>query len=563
MTNRWVYFGLLVLIVTGAVLLRAPRLAARPMHNDEAVNAVKFDELWRTGTFNYDPNEYHGPTLYYLTLPIVWLTGERDFAQTTEVTYRIVPLIFGVGLILLLPLVADGIGRGGVLWAALFTAVSPAMVFYGRYYIHEMVLVFFAFAAIACGWRYRRSGHLAWALACGAMVGMAYATKETWVIALVAAAGAGVAAATIWRVLLKPVHHGLHFRWRALAVAAAAFAVVFVIFFSGFFTRFAGVKDAIATYTHYAGRASGGVHDHPWNYYLAILLWWRAAPGRGPVWTEMAIVALAAIGFGFAVFRKPALHGATPAAPHADEPSTPAAVSAARWERHSIPIYPPFVRFMGFYIVFLIIGFSAIPYKTPWCMLGFLQGMIVLAGFACGQVVRSIGHPAVRGIALGVFLAAAAHLAWEADRATNNFAAHDPRQRGRYEASNYNPYVYAHTSNDIFTLTRRMDEIARVGVQGRNVYVQVVTADCWPIPFYLRSFPRVGYWATPPEKLDGDVIIGTQDVWERLNDPAAPRKYQASSFGLRPGVVLWIYVEQSLWDRLRELWRAQSGNNNR
>jgi predicted membrane-bound mannosyltransferase len=35
------------------------------------------------------------------------------------------------------------LGRAETLWAALYLAISPAMVFYSRYYIHEMLLVFF------------------------------------------------------------------------------------------------------------------------------------------------------------------------------------------------------------------------------------------------------------------------------------------------------------------------------------------------------------------------------------------------------------------------------------
>jgi predicted membrane-bound mannosyltransferase len=157
-----------------------------------------------------------------------------------------------------------------------------------------------------------------------------------------------------------------------------------------------------------------------------------------------------------------------------------------------------------------------------------------------------------------VFVAAAGHLAWQADRATNNFLAGDVRQRDKFAASNYNPYVYAHTSGDIYTLVRRMDEIAQVSPKGEKTYVQVVTADCWPIPFYLRQFTNVGYWTSPPAELSGDVIIGTDEVWDRLNAEGATRKYQGSSFGLRPGVVLWMYVDQSLWEKLRALWQTKS-----
>ena len=105
------------------------------------------DELLRTGTYVYDPHEYHGPTLYYATVPVCWLTGVRDLSQMHEWMLRVVPLIFGIALIALLPLVADGLGRWPALLAALLLAVSHAFVFYSRYYIQETLLVFFTFVA--------------------------------------------------------------------------------------------------------------------------------------------------------------------------------------------------------------------------------------------------------------------------------------------------------------------------------------------------------------------------------------------------------------------------------
>ena len=66
--NRWAGLGLL-LIILGALALRGPELALRPMHNDEAVNAEKIKGLSESGQYKYDPNEHHGPTLYYATLP--------------------------------------------------------------------------------------------------------------------------------------------------------------------------------------------------------------------------------------------------------------------------------------------------------------------------------------------------------------------------------------------------------------------------------------------------------------------------------------------------------------
>jgi hypothetical protein len=75
----------------------------------------------------YDPVEYHGPTLNYFTLPVVWGSGAKTYEQTTEATYRMVTVLFGVGLILLLGLVVDGLGWAEVLCAGGLIASSPAM----------------------------------------------------------------------------------------------------------------------------------------------------------------------------------------------------------------------------------------------------------------------------------------------------------------------------------------------------------------------------------------------------------------------------------------------------
>ena len=37
----------------------------------------------------------------------------------------------------------------------------------------------------------------------------------------------------------------------------------------------------------------------------------------------------------------------------------------------------------------MLVVYSAIPYKTPWCLLGFLHGMILLAGVGAVVLVRS------------------------------------------------------------------------------------------------------------------------------------------------------------------------------
>ena len=154
--KRWSALALL-LALAGALALRVPHLDTRPLHNDEAVNAIKLSELWQEGRYAYDPDEFHGPTLHYATLPFLWLSGARNSDELDDATLRLAPVVFGVGLVLLLPLFSEGLGRHALAWAALFTAISQAMVFYSRYFIHEMLLVFFTALTLGAIWRYAQT----------------------------------------------------------------------------------------------------------------------------------------------------------------------------------------------------------------------------------------------------------------------------------------------------------------------------------------------------------------------------------------------------------------------
>ncbi len=121
-----------------ALALRLPRLEQRPMHTDEAVHAIKFGELLEQGSYTYNPYEFHGPTLNYLTLIPAWLGSNKKLTEASEFTLRIVPVFFAVCLVLLLLLIIDGLGTSSAIYVAILTAISPAMVFYSRYYIQEI-----------------------------------------------------------------------------------------------------------------------------------------------------------------------------------------------------------------------------------------------------------------------------------------------------------------------------------------------------------------------------------------------------------------------------------------
>src|ERR1051325_8107238 len=103
--NRWSALAALLLAFVAALALRLPDLSARPLHNDEAVNATKVAELFQHGRYRYDPDEFHGPTLHYFSLPFLWLSGADPAPKAgssdeiTDANLRLVTVFFGASLI--------------------------------------------------------------------------------------------------------------------------------------------------------------------------------------------------------------------------------------------------------------------------------------------------------------------------------------------------------------------------------------------------------------------------------------------------------------------------------
>jgi len=425
------------------------------MHTDEAVHAIKFGKLLEENEYRYDPFEYHGPTLNYFTLIPSLTSSPKNLTGIDERTLRIVPVFFGMFLLLGLFLLKNSLSRPVVLFASVFLAISPAMVFYSRYYIQEMLLVSFSFSAIVSGYRYIKSKNPVWAFSTGVFLGLMYATKETSVIVF----GAMFLALFLtwsleYRQKEKPSLFNFKINpWHILIVLATA-CFVSALFYSSFFTHSRGILDSFAAYKYYFQRAGqNGWHIHPWSYYFKLLIGTKHT-GR-PFWNELPIVILSGIGLFTALRRKQ--H------PHADR---------------------SLFSFIAIYTVILAFIYSIIPYKTPWSILGFYFGMIVLAALGAASLLLIKKSNILRIFVYLCLILGVGDLFVLS--ILSNF---------KYEADPSNPYVYAHTSRDIFAVTRKLEEIARVHPDGNKMVIEVICPgdDYWPLPWYLRFFPNIGW----------------------------------------------------------------------
>lgn len=507
-------------LVAGSVLvlaasLRFPLLDNRPLHHDEGVNVYLFAALWTAGIYEYDPEIYHGPTLPYLTLPFAWLDPASTLAETTERTFRVLPATLGTALAAATLLLAPGVGSGAAIAAALLCALSPAMVFYSRYYIHEIPLALWSFGFILCGWRYLESSAcgrraLGWAAGAGVFTGLMHATKETFVIAG-ASALAGLALAALPG-MARGSAGALPPR-RVLARDAATFlvawAAVSVLFFSSFGTHWQGVVASVTTYARYLdqGTAGSGPHVHPWYWYLSLLLYHRE--GEGPWYSEAPILALALAGS-----------------------------AACLWRRGVDERHLPLVRFYVGYSAVMLAIYSWLSYKTPWCLLGFLHGMIVLAGVGAVAIWRVAPGRVGRAVACLLLAACVAELAGQTYESSF-----------RHQADERNPYVYAQPHRDVQRLVALIGSIAaqtperppRTLLLGVDQHANIV--------FDLRRVPgvRLSFGTGIPRSLDAQMIFIGRDHEEELRS-RLQGPHHVEYFQLRPGVTGALYVRQPLWD---------------
>jgi uncharacterized protein (TIGR03663 family) len=483
----WLFAGVTAI----AAAFRFPDLAARPMHADEAVHADEVGTLLETGRYAYSTADYHGPTLDYVALAAARLQGIKRYSDLNEVTLRSVPAVFGVLLVAGHYLLIPYFGVTASVWMALFTAVSPATVYYSRYFIHETPLEFFTFATMLALLGYSRRHGARWALAAGVSSGLMYATKETWIIP----ASCMLIAASVQRkrvISARSVFFGL-----------VAFLAVAALFLSSFLSHPRGIVDSILAYRTYFARGAGvnTAHVQPWYFYLRRLLYFHG-------WSEGLIAALAVAGI---VVSK----------------------AAGRW--------------LAIYTVLMTAIYCTIPYKVPWNVLGFLHGLILMAGLGAAW----LWEHAPRSMVLALAGIGVAHLAWQAHAASFQFPA-DPR----------NPWVYAHTGPDVFLITGKVAALAAVHPAGPTMQLQIIThANLWPLPWYFRRYPGVRWWngvsMTAPS---APVILITPDMEPALAHklyelpPPGEREMYVNMFDryveLRPSVEIRGYVAKSLWDRM-------------
>lgn len=520
-SRRWWLVASIVVLVVAAVI-RLYALELKPLHHDEGVNGFFLTRLVREGRYEYDPSNYHGPTLYYFALPSALALGLNTLA------IRLVPALFGLATVGLMLSLRRRVGIVGALTAAALLALSPGAVYISRYFIHEALFVFFALALVVAAVRFYDTARTVYLMLAAAAAALLFATKET---AFISAGVLLLATALAWGLARRArewgwtpaIEEGVSDDYRApdresksaargatkdmgalarfggaerlivLSLAAfALFVLINIIYYSSFFTYSKGVEGALQTFSIWTKTGSND-HAKPFITYVE-WLWQEEAP----------LLILGTAGGALALLR----------------------AGADR-----------FALFAGAWAFGTLLAYSLIPYKTPWLALSFIVPLAIVGGYAVNVLYLWCRRRGAAWLALPLLLAVAGVAVCAYQSVRLNFFYYDD---DRY------PYVYAHTRREFLQLVGAIDRLAARAGTGRDTRIALASSDYWPMPWYLRDYKHVGFHGRVAAY--SEPIIIANETQEAEIQSLLGDKYGrvGPSYALRPGVNLVIYARREL-----------------
>ena len=523
------FFITFALILGLGLWLRLKDISTRPMHGDEANQTYRFEMLFEENKFEYEPIDYHGPTLYYLTLPFVWLSGLNEYSESTKAHFRIVPIFFSILLGLSSLLFLKPLGYIGALSMTLFFMVSPAMVYYSTYYIQELLLLCFSSFLIGSLYQTIQTKKVFWAITTGLSLGLMQATKETFILTLAALFLTSV-------FLLKrsePLNIPKGITKKILIAIFLPACFISFLFYSSFFTNLKGPFQSITAFKYQIQRGlgnhefeerftSGIAHSKPFDYYLNNLVGsypkklsstikdiTRNTPAR-PIF-EICLLLIPLIGF----------------------------YNLKRSNKEDKLFYISTAIF-SFGLFFI---YSCIPYKTPWCMLNFLIGFITLSAVSIKMAVQNFSLHSNK-----VFLFLSLLLVIDLTRQASLINTEE------FCVTDKNPYAYVQPYYDIENLSEKIIKISETAGNHYSMPIHFLTPDYWPLPWYLKKFENVGYWEnkTPSFSLTQVPVIVTTPDKDKLI--ASLKDTHISEYrGRMPGYDLLVFYRKDLWNKTHDI----------
>lgn len=459
----------LISILIVAFLMRFIMLGVKPPHHDEGINGWFADQMTFHGFYRYDPTNYHGPLHFYIVFLFQTLFGRDNFILRFPTAFISLLTVYWVTLF------SRFFGRNVVLLAAFVMAISPGMTFYGRYAIHESDFVFFTiliFWGILGLWKEGSKKYL-WSVALG-ITGL-IVTKETYIIHLAAFGVAWYSLTFLQKYYPLEEEKAVKQLWDSnyLKIVIVACIGIIILFYSGIFLNPSGVFGLIDTFkAWFATGTEHGGHSKPFYYWFKLIL-------------KYELVVFCGILLSSFYFSK-----------------------LSRW-----------MRFIFIYGIFLLLVYSGISYKTPWCIVSIIWPFyFVFAELACdffksrwkSEAVIIIIGLSIVSIYTSIIL---------------NFFKYD---------DNKEPYVYVHTFRAIEKITDPLLKMAKIDPVNYNLVGHVLRSGEWPLPWILGDFTMIGFYgpSNKPSSYDADFLL-VESGRLREVEQNLQKKYFIDSFIMR------------------------------
>jgi uncharacterized protein (TIGR03663 family) len=495
-----------VLLTAAALTVRLIALGDRPFHHDESQDAY-FSWLFRTtGDYEYQPI-LHGPLRFYLTAGMYVLLGDTDF------TARLAPALMGTAMVPLAALLRGQIGRVGAFAAATALAFGPTYLYFSRFAREDIYIACITLALLAVTFRFLDRPRKHQPALIGALLALSFATKESTFITVFVAGTFFIVALAFqtWRHGFReaPLIRSIAaVGWEAWVWCLAAFAGVFTLLFTVFFTNPPGLWDGLYEGLNYWLEQQGpGRGEKEWYFYTVVLF--------AEEWPALLLGAIGAV----ATLRRPTL----------------------------------LRLFLIWDFLLSLAIYSWADERFTWLVMHPLLPLLLLAGFG----VQAIWEARARWtgkLGFAIVVVCVAYAGYTSYRANVENGA-DPREF----------LVTTQSANEVRGVRDEVEAVAeRAEREGRAASIVVDSAEgaTFPWAWYLRDLP-VSYLDLSTAELpsEADAIILTENSRARLLPQLAG--YDGRRFPFR---VWWVRDYGKLdpgsawrWISKREPWNPTGG----
>jgi uncharacterized protein (TIGR03663 family) len=560
-----IYAGILAL----GVAVRLWDVGSRAMHGDEAVHAWLAWNLYSGTGYQYDP-VYHGPLQFIVTAGFFFLFGD------SEVSARLMAVIFGSCLIALPIFLRAHIGRGAALLAAGFIAISPAFVYVSRLERDDIFTSFFALGMVICLFGFIRTQHRRYFYFGFAAVALSLAAMEnTYITLFVFGTYSFIVGLSEWLAGSRFADFfdrkwgasgsEILVRWLFLAVGAALLVLAFILtIFSGLYLPVPLILGVIIIFFVHrqAFIAARNKRETPLLTALATV--------RRHEWLNAATIFVAILFISYSTFGTN-LHGiwdsgqaffnsgkACPGNPFVLNPCRKDIIGGLFYWLSQHPVHrggqpwfyyvllfglyeqialilglagilwfwrmpTTFTAFLTYWAILMFAVYSWAGEKFPWLMIHPLMPFVLMAALFVADLVRRAGKVRLVGVIVVVLLGALElHNVYE----VNFVNGADPVEM----------MVYVQSSPDTPKVAANIEAISNKATNGPDVNVTIDSTDTWPFAWYLRHLTHVGYPGYPQLLgkgfADNPVIIVDESHQAALL-PKLGGKYVGRSYTLR------------------------------